>query len=79
MFEKLDQIFEAKFAFLESGFFGKCRILSRLRREGLSGVEFQQLFHRLIPRPLLLRIRLARNPRSFRRPNRLLTLNLKDS
>jgi glycosyltransferase involved in cell wall biosynthesis len=47
--------------FLESGFFGRCRILSRLRREGLSGAEFQQLLHRLIPRPLLLRIRLARN------------------
>jgi glycosyltransferase involved in cell wall biosynthesis len=45
--------------FLESGFFEKCRILSRLRRDGVSGAEFQSLFRRLIPSPLLLRLRLA--------------------
>jgi glycosyltransferase involved in cell wall biosynthesis len=53
--------------FLESGFFEKCRILPRLRLEGVNGAEFQQLVRRLIPRPLLLRIRLARNYVALRR------------
>jgi len=46
--------------FLDSSFFGKCRILPKLKRE-VNGVEFKQLVRRLIPRPLLLRFRLARN------------------
>jgi hypothetical protein len=47
--------------FLESGLLGKCRILFRLRREGLSQREFGVLARRLLPRSLLLRIRLARS------------------
>jgi glycosyltransferase involved in cell wall biosynthesis len=47
--------------FWESGFLGKCRILSLLKREGLDRAETQFLLRRLIPRPLLLRIRLARH------------------
>ena len=59
--ERRRQKFALMGKFLESGFFNKCRILSKLRRDGVSGAEFQQLVHRLLPRPLLLRIRLARN------------------
>jgi glycosyltransferase involved in cell wall biosynthesis len=47
--------------FLESGLLGKCRILLRLRRDGLSNEELAMLVRRLVPRPLLLRLRLARN------------------
>jgi glycosyltransferase involved in cell wall biosynthesis len=47
--------------FLGNGFLGKCRVLSLLSREGLEKGESKLLFQRLIPRPLLLRIRLARN------------------
>jgi glycosyltransferase involved in cell wall biosynthesis len=47
--------------FLESGFFRKCRILSTLRREGLDKMEARDLVLRLVPRPLLLRLRLVRN------------------
>jgi glycosyltransferase involved in cell wall biosynthesis len=47
--------------FLESGFPGKCRILSLLKKEGLDKSESKLLFRRLIPQPLFLRIRLARN------------------
>jgi glycosyltransferase involved in cell wall biosynthesis len=46
--------------FLESGLFAKCRILLRLRREGLSQTELRMLTRRLLPRPVLLRLRLAR-------------------
>lgn len=45
--------------FLESGFFGKWRILRRLRREGLDERESKVLVRRLIPRAVLLRARLA--------------------
>lgn len=46
--------------FLESGFLGKCRILSTLWREGLNRQERNDLLKRLPPRALLLRFRLAR-------------------
>ena len=46
--------------FLESGFLRKCRILSRLRREGLTEPESKLLVRRLVPRSLLLRYRLVR-------------------
>ena len=47
--------------FLESGLVRKCRILSRLSRERLSKTERKMLVRRLIPRAILLRIRLARS------------------
>lgn len=59
--ERRQQKFALMGKFLESGFLNKCRILSKLRRDGVNGSEFQQLVHRLVPRPLLLRIRQARN------------------
>jgi glycosyltransferase involved in cell wall biosynthesis len=46
--------------FLESGFVGKCRILSKLWREGLNRHERYNLIKHLPPRGLLLRFRLAR-------------------
>jgi glycosyltransferase involved in cell wall biosynthesis len=46
--------------FLESGLVGKCRILLRLRREGLSGAEFGMLARRFVPGPVLVRVRLMR-------------------
>ncbi len=46
--------------YLDSGFWSKCRILFRLRREGLSQEELGMLARRLVPRRLLLRLRLAR-------------------
>jgi glycosyltransferase involved in cell wall biosynthesis len=46
--------------FLESGFVAKCKILSRLWREGLNRQERYNLLKRLPPRNLLLRFRLAR-------------------
>ncbi len=45
--------------FLESGIVGKCRILSRLRQDGMSADELKLLRRRLVPQPLLLRMRLA--------------------
>ena len=59
--ERRQQRFALMGKFLESGFFNKCRILSKLRHDGVRGAEFQQLLQRLVPRPLLLRIRLAKN------------------
>ena len=47
--------------FLESGFLGKSTIFSLLQKEGLDKWESKFLFRHLIPRPLFLRIRLARN------------------
>jgi glycosyltransferase involved in cell wall biosynthesis len=47
--------------FLESGLYRKCRILSALRREGLDRTEAKFLVRRLVPRTLLLRLRLVRN------------------
>ena len=46
--------------FLDSGVFDKCRILSRLRREGLNPRDLKILNRRLVPRSILLRLRLAR-------------------
>ena len=46
--------------FLGSNFFLKCRILSGLWRNGLERRETKILLRRLLPRPLLLRFRLAR-------------------
>jgi glycosyltransferase involved in cell wall biosynthesis len=46
--------------FLDSGLLDRFRILLRLRREGLGQAEFGMLARRLLPRPLLLRLRLAR-------------------
>jgi hypothetical protein len=45
--------------FLERGFVWKCRILARLRQEGLTERHFKLLLRRLLPRPLLVRLRLA--------------------
>ena len=45
--------------FLESGFLEKCRIYTRLRREQLPEWEARMLVRRLLPRPLLLRVRRA--------------------
>ena len=45
--------------FFESGLVGKCRILARLRRDGLSQDELRLLSRRLVPQGLLLRMRLA--------------------
>jgi len=47
--------------FLESNLFAQCRILLTLRREGLSKPEVASLMRRLVPQPLLLRVRLARS------------------
>jgi hypothetical protein len=47
--------------FLETGFFDKCRLLAELRREQLSKQEWKTLARRLVPRPILLRIQLARS------------------
>ncbi len=46
--------------FLEGGLPRKCRILARLQQEGLNRRETRMLFPRLLPGPLLLRVRLAR-------------------
>jgi glycosyltransferase involved in cell wall biosynthesis len=46
--------------FLDSGFVGKCRKLTKLRAELLNRNEYRMLT-RLLPSPLLLRARLARN------------------
>jgi len=46
--------------FLESGFVSKCKILSKLWREGLSSQERYDLIKRLPPRGVLLRFMLAR-------------------
>lgn len=46
--------------FLESSFFAKCKILSKLWRDGLNRQERYNLIKRLPPRGLLLRFRLAR-------------------
>jgi glycosyltransferase involved in cell wall biosynthesis len=46
--------------YLESGFFGKCRIFSRLWRGGLEKYELKTLSRRLIPGALFVRLRLAR-------------------
>ncbi len=45
--------------FMESGTWKKFQILSRLRQDGLSGDELKLLKRRLVPQPLLLRMRLA--------------------
>jgi glycosyltransferase involved in cell wall biosynthesis len=47
--------------YLKSGFFGKCRILSSLRKEGLDEQESRFLYRRLMPHPLFLRMRFACN------------------
>ena len=51
--------FEMCGRFLESGLFSKCRILARLKKEGLSQRDFSALLRRLFPRPVFLRIRLG--------------------
>jgi glycosyltransferase involved in cell wall biosynthesis len=58
---KMRRRFSMQRQFLESGLVGKCRILSRLRKEGLKGTEFKALARRLVPRPLLLGLRFARS------------------
>lgn len=56
--------------FLEGGLFSKCRILLQLRKTGLNAVDRRILMRRLIPRSLLLRIRLAVATAPFRRRTR---------
>ena len=58
---RLRRRFSLMSGFLGSGFFGKCRTLSLLRKEGLNNQESKFLFRHLIPQPLFLRIRLARH------------------
>ena len=53
--------------FLESGLFRKCRILLQLQKIGLNKEDHRILVRRLIPRSLLLRIRLAVAATPFRR------------
>jgi len=57
---KMRRRFSMQRKFLESGLVGKCRILSRLRKEGLKEAELKILARRLVPRPLLLGLRIAR-------------------
>ncbi len=57
---RLQKRVSLKGQFLESGFLGKCKILSTLWREGLNREERNDLLKRLPPRGLLLRFRLAR-------------------
>ncbi len=47
--------------FLESNFVNKCRLIGTLKREGIGALEIRALRHRLLPRPLLLRLRLLKN------------------
>ncbi len=47
--------------YLQSGVFGKCRILASLRSEKLDVDEMKLLRRRLVPRALLLRFRLLRS------------------
>ncbi len=56
---RLRQRYSLQSKFLESGMLGKFQILARLRRDGLSEEEMKLLRRRLVPQPLLLRMRLA--------------------
>jgi glycosyltransferase involved in cell wall biosynthesis len=58
---RLRRRFSLASEFLGSGFFDKCRLLRKLRNEGLSKTESRALVRRLIPRTFFLRLRLARN------------------
>lgn len=58
---RLFQRFSLVLEFLDSGFVGKCRRLAELRADHFTRKEYQMLKRRLLPQPLLLRARLARN------------------
>jgi hypothetical protein len=57
--KRLHEHFAIMSKFIDSGFFAKCRIFRALRREGLHKNESRVLVRRLLPRPILLPVRLA--------------------
>ena len=58
---RIRRLFTLQREFLASGIFAKFRILFQLKRAGLDRAQLKSLNRRFVPRPLLLRIQLARS------------------